>query len=251
MINIGQFKGQAEFVTTEGEKYPNRRPVKWLGCFPRSDPTQATLNEFGAYLTLFQLMTSVSEVLAKVGLAAPQVAALVDAPEAQVADDLVSQAVSMQAESTTEDFVVRRIKDGLSGYEFEEFVSHLMECLGYTSRVTPRSGDGGVDVIAHMDALGLQPPIIKIQCKRKTDQVGNAEVNQLLGTLGEGEFGLFVTLGSYSRPALELERNRSKLRLIDGDQLVEMILQNYGKLSPRYRTLIPLKQIYVPDLPKS
>ena len=76
------------------------------------------------------------------------------------------------------------------------------------------------------------------------------EVNQLLGTMGEGEFGLFVCLGSFSRAAIELERNRAKLRLIDGEQFVEMVLANYGKLSPRYRTLLPLKQIYVPDLPK-
>ena len=110
--------------------------------------------------------------------------------------------------------------------------------------------NGGVDVIAHLDALGFQPPIVKVQCKRMTSQIGNGEVNQLLGTMGEGEFGLFVCLGSFSRAAIELERNRAKLRLIDGEQFVEMVLANYGKLSPRYRTLLPLKQIYVPDLPK-
>jgi restriction system protein len=69
--------------------------------------------------------------------------------------------------------------------------------------------------------------------------------------LGDGEFGLFVNLGSYSRSAVELERNRAKLRLIDGEEFVEMILENYPQLSPRYRSLIPLKQIYVPDLTKS
>lgn len=57
-----------------------------------------------------------------------------------------------------------------------------------------------------------------------------------------------MNLGSYSRSAIELERNRAKLRLIDGEQFVEMVLTNYGKLAPRYRTLIPLKQIYVPGL---
>ena len=62
------------------------------------------------------------------------------------------------------------------------------------------------------------------------------------------EFGLFVNLGSYSRPARLLERNRSKLRLVDGDQFVELILEHYSKMSARYRTLLPLKQIYVPDL---
>jgi restriction system protein len=76
-------------------------------------------------------------------------------------------------------------------------------------------------------------------------------VNQLLGTLGEGEYGLYVSLGSYSRAARLLERNRAKLRLIDGEQFVELVLDNYARLAPRYRSLIPLKQIYVPDLPKA
>ncbi|WJS87041.1 hypothetical protein [Paracoccus sp. TOH] len=55
-------------------------------------------------------------------------------------------------------------------------------------------------------------------------------------------------LGSFSRQSVELERNRPKLRLIDGEQFVELVLENYSRLSPRYRTLLPLKQIYVPDL---
>ncbi|NEQ54991.1 MAG: restriction endonuclease, partial [Leptolyngbya sp. SIO3F4] len=62
------------------------------------------------------------------------------------------------------------------------------------------------DVIAHTDELGFEPPIIKVQCKRRTDQIGEPEVSQLLGTLGEGECALFVTLGSYSRAARALER---------------------------------------------
>jgi restriction system protein len=120
--------------------------------------------------------------------------------------------------------------------------------MGYTARVTPRSGDGGVDVVAHKDALGFEPPIIKVQCKRISATTGEADVNQLLGTLGEGEFGLYVSASSYSRNAILLERNRSKLRLIDGAQLVEVIIENYDRLAPRYRALIPLRQIFVPDL---
>jgi restriction system protein len=45
---------------------------------------------------------------------------------------------------TTGDFVIRRITLNLSGYEFEELVAHLLECMGYTARLTAKSGDGGV-----------------------------------------------------------------------------------------------------------
>ena len=119
--------------------------------------------------------------------------------------------------------------------------------MGYSARVSEKSGDGGVDVIAHTDKLGFQPPVIKVQCKRQTRQIGEPEVSQLLGTLGEGEYALFVTLGSYSRQARVRERNNPRLRLLDGDDLIQTILAHYEQLAPRYRVMLPLKQIFVPD----
>ena len=44
--------------------------------------------------------------------------------------------------------------------------------------------------------------------------------------------------------------NRAKLRLINGEQFVELIFEHYAQLAPRYRSMIPLKQIFVPDLPQ-
>ena len=248
MVNIGRFTNGPEHFDGDPDEYPNRRPVEWLGHFPRSDFSQSSLNEIGSAITLFKVKRHREEFLAKVGLAAP--------PEKEVDDETADDetatlSVSQQAEDTTADFVIRRIMTGLSGHQFEELVAHILECMGYTARVTQKSGDGGVDVIAHMDALGFQPPIVKVQCKRMTSQIGGPEVNQLLGTLGEGEYGLFVCLGSFSRPAVELERNRAKLRLVDGEGFVEMVLENYPKLSPRYRSIIPLRNIYVPDIGKS
>ena len=249
MVNIGRFTGAFEHLAADPDDYPNRRQVEWLGHFPRNEFSQSALNEIGAFITVFSIQGNKGEFLAKIGMAgsvnaAPVAETAEEAPD----DDTVTVAVSKQAEVTTGDFVIRQIMAKLSGYEFEEFVAHLLECMGYTARVTQRSGDGGVDVIAHRDKLGFEPPILKVQCKRKTDQVPRPEVDQLLGTLGEGEYGLFITLGSFSRQSIDLERNRPKLRLIDGEQLVELVLENYARLAPRYRTMIPLKQIYVPDL---
>lgn len=253
MVNIGRLTGEFAHIADEADEYPNRRRVEWLGQFPRSDFSQSALNEIGAFITLFVIKKHRHEFLAKIGLGGQADAVVHEedaADEVATDDDTATVAVSRQAEVTTSDFVIRRIMAMMDGYEFEEFVAHLLECMGYTARVTQRSGDGGVDVIAHTDALGFQPPIIKVQCKRKTSQTPRTDVDQLLGTLGEGEYGLYINLGSYSRSSVELERNRAKLRLIDGEQFVEMVLQHYPKMSPRFRGLIPLKQIYVPDLPK-
>ncbi len=252
MVNIGRFTGEASYVADDPDEYPNHRSVEWLGHFPRNDFSQSALNEIGAYITIFLVSKHRTEFLNKVDLAdaGDETEPNGDPGEVDPDDDTATVAVSRQAEVTASDFVIRRVMEKMSGYDFEELVAHLLECMGYTARVTQRSGDGGVDVIAHMDALGFQPPIIKVQCKRTTSQTSRPDVDQLLGTLGEGEYGLFINLGSYSRSAVELERNRAKLRLIDGEQFVELVLEHYPKLAPRFRSIIPLKQIYVPDLPK-
>lgn len=246
MLNIGRVVGDYVYVENDPHEYPNQRAIEWLGSFPRSDFSQAALNEMGAFITLFSVKRHRNEFLNKVNLAA-----LVDNDNDndfdEDDDDTATETVSQQAVQTTEDFIIKQLYSKLDGYEFEYFVAHILECMGYKARVSSKSGDGGVDVIAHKDELGFEPPIIKVQCKKSITSNGEPEVNQLLGALGEGEYGLFVNLGSYSRPARLLERNKAKLRLIDGDELVDLVLEHYSKLSPRYRTLLPLKQIYVAD----
>lgn len=249
MVNIGRATGKKWHrpAVSGDEDLPNFIGVDWSGQFPRSDFTQTALNEIGSFITLFRVREHSAQFEAKID-PTKSCDVLEVSDEEGVPDDLATQNASQLAVDNTQDFVVRRIVAGLSGYEFEHLTAHLMECMGYRARVSEKSGDGGVDVIAHTDELGFQPPIIKIQCKRQTGQIGEPDVSQLLGTLGEGEFALFVTLGSYTRQARMRERNTPRLRLLDGEEFVQLVLQHYAQLSPRYRTMIPLKQIYVPDL---
>jgi restriction system protein len=85
-----------------------------------------------------------------------------------------------------------------------------------------------------------------VQCKQVTDPIGRPAVTQLLGNIEAGEHGLFVTLGSYSKDAGELDRSKPNLRLIDGEQLVELVFRHYESFEPRYQALLPLKRICVP-----
>ena len=163
-------------------------------------------------------------------------------------DQTATKGIIEQAKQTTEDFIIKQLYGQINPYEFEGFVAHLLECAGYKARVSSKSRDGGVDVIAHKDEFGFEPPIIKVQCKQMTSKTGAPEVRQLLGTLGEGEFGLFVNLGDYTNDALLEERMNPKLRLIGGEEVVHLVQQYYEQLSPKYRNLIPLYSTYMVDL---
>lgn len=252
MVNIGRITGPYHYVPDDPDDYPNQRKVEWLTQLPRSDFNQATLSEIGSFITLFTIRTGRTEFLSKIGMqqqtSPPLIADAADEAEDEVLDDdSVVLNLAQRASEATTDFIIQRIKEQLDGYEFEALVAHLLECMGYIARLTPASGDGGVDIIAHRDKLGLEPPILKVQCKSTTGQIPRPDADQLLGTLGEGEYGLLVTLGSFSKPSLDLERNRPKLRLINGEEFIKLLLEHYSELAPRYRSFMPLRQIYVPD----
>jgi restriction system protein len=113
--------------------------------------------------------------------------------------------------------------------------------------VTPHTGDGGVDIIAHRDELGFQPPIIKVQCKQTLSTIGRPAVQQLLGAIQSDENALFVSLGDYSSDAVRIERGKSNLRLIGAVDLVQLIFNNYERFEPRFKTLLPLKRSFTPS----
>jgi restriction system protein len=56
---------------------------------------------------------------------------------------------------------------------------------------------------------------------------------------------VFVTLGYFTPQAKS--KVKPHLRLIDGEELVDLVLDHYDELEPRYKSLIPLKQVYVPQ----
>ncbi len=72
-------------------------------------------------------------------------------------------------------------------------------------------------------------------------------MQQLLGAVQDKEFALFVTLGDYSPDAKKIESNRSNLRLIKGTELVQLIFNNYERLEPQFKAMLPLKRSYAPS----
>ena len=236
-IHIGRLTGPYEFVENGSGDQVNQRKVEWLSSHPRTAFSQGALYESGSALTLFLLKNYADEFRA---------AALGTPIASPVADDESVAAVAEDIEETTRDFILKQLARDLKGHALEYFIAHLLEAMGYRARVTPASGDGGVDVIAHRDALGFEPPIIKVQVKSTEGTVGEPDVKQLKGNLSGDEKGLFVTLGTFSAKAMAFVRTVPNVRLIDGDELVKLVFENYVRFDSRYRAAIPLRQVYVP-----
>jgi restriction system protein len=72
-------------------------------------------------------------------------------------------------------------------------------------------------------------------------------LSALYGKVAQNEFGLLVTLGAFSSQARNFARGKSNSRLVDGEELVNLMLQHYEQFDSRYKGLLPLKRVYVPE----
>jgi restriction system protein len=243
-IHIGRVTGELRYDANTEPRYPQRRDVEWIRDFPRTKFTQGALYEVGSAMSFFRVRTYTEEFLAALGA---KTADAIPTPTA-AADESVT-IVAEEIEEVTQDFVLKTLAQELKGHPFAEFIAHLLSAMGYRTRVSPPGPDGGIDVIAHKDELGFEPPIVKVQVTSGDGSIGEPEVSALNGKVEahRGEFGLLVTLGHFSTQAKAFARSKSNLRLIDGDELVSLILAHYEQFDSRYKGLLPLKRVYVPE----
>lgn len=234
-IHLGRITGP---YTWASGNYPHRRSVLWTREVPRTKFSQGALYEVGSAVSLFQIKNYTDEFIAAFEGKQPAPTVAEDESVAEVAEDI---------EETTRDFVLKTLAQELKGHPFAHFVGHLLNTMGYRTRISPEGPDGGIDIIAHRDELGFEPPIIKIQVKSTEGKVGDPEVSALYGKVGTGEHGLLVTLGTFTSQATNFSRSKPNLRLIDGEELIGLVLSHYEQFDSRYKGLIRLKRVYVPE----
>jgi restriction system protein len=237
-VHIGCVTGSYQYNPSLEPGYPNQRSVDWLKVMPRTAFTQGALYEIGSAMSFFQVKNYADEFIAALEGKPTPLPVTEDETLALVAEDI---------EQTTQDFILKRLAQEFKGHPLSHLVAHLLERMGYRTRVSPEGPDSGVDIIAHKDELGFEPPIIKVQVKGTEGSVGDPIVSALYGKVGTGEFGLLVTLGTFTNQAISFARGKSNLRLIDGEQLVSLILEHYEGFDSRYKGLLPLRKVYIPE----
>ncbi len=239
-VHLGRIEGGYEYDAKSEIGYPHRRKVTWLKDVPRTHFSQGALYEIGSAMSLFLVKNYADEYRA-----ALESKAVAPVPVAQ--DESVA-AVAEDIEETTRDFVLKRLAQQLKGHPFADFVAHLLNAMGYRTRVSPEGPDGGIDIVAHKDELGFEPPIIKVQVKSSEGSIGQPDVSALYGNVGPQEFGLLVTLGRFTPQAKTFAKSRSNLRLVDGEDLVKLVFDHYDQFDARYKGVLPLKRVYVPEV---
>lgn len=137
---------------------------------------------------------------------------------------------------TTEYFSAQEIEktvgkmNALDPTAFECFVKKALVASQFREvRVTKKSSDGGIDVLARMplSIWPIETQIIQVQVKRWLRLVGRREVAELRGSLMPRAIGVLITTGNYARTAIvEADRpNLLPISLVDGHKLAAVAMQ--------------------------
>ena len=147
----------------------------------------------------------------------------------------------------TDELLVRLKKS--SPTFFERVVVELLVKMGYggsradAGKAIGRSGDGGIDGIIKEDRLGLD--VVYIQAKRwDNNSVGRPDVMQFAGALQaqKANKGIFITTSRFTDDARSyVSQIGSKIVLIDGEQLINLMIENDVGVSTV--SLYPVKKI--------
>ncbi len=142
---------------------------------------------------------------------------------------------------------IDRYLQHMNPYDFQDLVGALLRGLGYYIAWTaPPGKDGGVDLVATPDPLGIGSPRIKVQVKRQQQSVNVDGLRSFMATLGSDDVGLFVALGGFTKDAQDEARHQTsrKVTLINLERLYDLWVEQYPTLPDEDRRRLPLQPIY-------
>jgi len=215
------------FATTEdGCRYRHRRRMAWSGNrLKRADFSVPFQNTIRSSLTVFAVSQR-DEFLAAIGRT-----------------DLAPKSATPQYDPYRA--VLEQVLQ-LDDKEFEILVGHLLTALGFEgSEVTGKSGDGGVDAIGELNVANLAKVKVFVQAKRYKlgAKVNAGTVRQLRQAIPFGGQGAFITTADFQSAATDiaLAPGFPRIGLVNGRQLVDLLVEHWGDIPPEFRERLALK----------
>jgi restriction system protein len=235
---LGTVTGPYRFDPVVAE-HPNIRPVSWSGEVGRDLLSLPTRNSLGAISTLFLVPPDAASDLERAlkSQAPSEVPETTEVTEAYLVEDMQERSIEF-------------IKDRASKLDWDQMqnlVAGLLRAMGYKTRVSPSGPDRGKDIIASPDGLGFESPRIVVEVKHRVGAMSSDKIRSFLGGRHPDDKGLYVSSGGFTKDArYEAERASIPLTLMDIDDLVEAIIENYDALDNETKQLLPLKRLYWP-----
>lgn len=207
--------------------YMHRRNIKWQAePLLRSELSVPLQNTMRSSLTVFSV-SQVEEVLRLVGREK-------EIPPTKAKPYDPTNAVLEQ---------VLKLDDK----EFEILVGHLLTALGFEgSEVVGKTGDGGVDATGELNVSNLAKIRIFVQAKRYKlgTKISANTVKSLRTAIPFGGQGAFITTADFQRSAFDvaLENGFPRIGLINGEQLVDLLVEHWDDIPDEFQDQLSLKR---------
>jgi restriction system protein len=165
-------------------------------------------------------------------------------------DEIEEAAVRSTYEEATEAAFadIRAHVEAMSPYDFQELVAALLEAVEYhVLWIAPPGPDGGVDILAGSDPLGLTDPRIKVQVKHRfANATDVSDLRAFMAVLGSRDVGIYVSAGGFTKAARAEARNHEtrRLTLLDLDQFLDLWISHYDKIAEEKKLMLPLRPVY-------
>lgn len=212
--------------TEDGCPFPHRRRVRWLtDTFRRTAFSVPFQNTIRSSLTVFYVSQHdhFFEIIGRKDLAT-------NAPKA------IHDPYEMVLEQLLE----------LNDKEFEILIRDLLSALGFEgAEHTGKSGDGGVDVTGELNTANLAAIKLFVQVKRykRGTKINAGTVKALRQSIPAGGQGAFITTADFQNAASDvaLEAGFPRIGLVNGRQLVDLLVEHWLKLPEDFRNKLGLK----------
>lgn len=108
----------------------------------------------------------------------------------------------------------------LNGYEFEKSLAEVFSANGFETYLTPKSNDGGVDIILR----NKNNDEIYVQCKAFQGKAGIAIARELYGVMQSNGIsqGIIACLGGFTSGAQDFAEDKN-IKLLSIDEIIKMI----------------------------
>jgi restriction system protein len=245
IYSVGKIVGGYEFDEAAENILANRRKVEWQNEIDRDQLSVPSKNSLGSTLTIFEVPEKTEQeidALIRGGTTSrfPEQFATneADADIQNILDDIQAKA---------REFIKDRIAE-LDWDELQQLVAGLLRSMGYKTKVSPQGSDRGKDIVASPDGFGFEQPRIVVEVKHRPNQtMGSQEIRSYLGGRHKDDRGLYVSTGGFSKDAkYEADRASIPLTLMDIEELVDAVIENYERMDVATRTILPLNRIYWP-----
>ncbi len=172
-----------------------------------------------------------------------------DIDEEEQESEQAQEATLQQMEQLAIDGLRQQI-NSKNAYEMQDLAAALLRGMGYyTPFVAPKGKDGGIDVIAYKDPLGVVSPRIKIQIKHRENTATVQEIRELMGLLQkENDVGMFISTGGFTSDAKTTARtSHVHVELVGLDRFIGLWQEFYPKLNDEDKNRLRLRPIYFYD----